>query len=108
MATLQDLTMITDRGLQALAEVKQHVVKLANLEVEIKRAESTLAGLNGQIEAAKQLAPQLEQFDQLIRSKRSELADLQAAVAKGHEQHGAVVSALRDLRKQISGDPQHA
>jgi chromosome segregation ATPase len=108
MPTHQDLIMICDRLSQAAAEFKQHAVKLAQLDQQVKAAEGTLAGLNGQIEAAKQLAPQLEQFDELIRSKRSELAELQAAIARGNEQHGTVVSKLRDLRKQISGDPSHA
>jgi chromosome segregation ATPase len=99
--------MITDRGLQALAEVKAHVVKLANLEVEIRQAESTLAGLNAKAEQVKTLVPQVERLDQQIRAKRSELADLDAVIAKKHADHGAVTSALRDLRKQISGDPSH-
>jgi chromosome segregation ATPase len=108
MPSNQDLQMIADRGLSALNEIKANAVQLAQLGQQIREAQSTLAGLQGQIEAAKKLAPQLEQFDGILRAKRVELADLEATIAKKHADHGAVDSALRDLRKQISGDPSHA
>jgi predicted nucleic acid-binding Zn-ribbon protein len=108
MPTNQDLVFACDRALAGIQEVKANAIRLAQLAQQITEAENKLRALEGQVEAAKQIAPQLEQFDQLIRSKRSELADLDAAIAKKHADHGAVTSALRDLRKQISGDPTHA
>ena len=108
MATHKELQAICDRGLSALAEVKQHVITLANLDGEIVRAETTLRGLQAQAEQVQPMIAEIEGLDQRIRAKRSELATLEAAIAKGNEQHGAVVSKLRDLRKQISGDPTHA
>jgi len=108
MPSNQDLIHACDRALAGIQEVKANAVRLAQLAQQITEAENRLRTLEGQIEAAKQLAPQIEQFEELIRSRRVELADLEAAVAKKHQDHGAVTAALRDLRKQISGDPQHA
>lgn len=103
-----DLQMICDRGLSALAEVKQHAGKLANLQAEVERAKQELSGLQSQIETAKKLAQQLPDIDHQIRTRRAELASIDAQVAAAHVRHGTVTSALRDLRKQISGDPTHA
>jgi chromosome segregation ATPase len=106
--TNQDLTMIADRGLSALSEIKANAVQLAQLAQQIREAQSTLAALEANIAQVKPMAVQIEELDQRIRQKRSELADLDAAIAKKHADHGSITSALRDLRKQISGDPQHA
>jgi hypothetical protein len=51
--------------------------------------------LQGQIQAAEKLAPQLEQLDQQIKAKRTALAELDAEIARKNEQHGFVASALR-------------
>jgi predicted nucleic acid-binding Zn-ribbon protein len=108
MPSNKDLVFACDRGLAGIQEVKQNAVQLAQLEQQIKEAEAKLAGAKGQIESAKKLAPQLEQLDNQIRAKRSELAELDLTIARKHQDHGAITSALRDLRKQITGDPSHA
>jgi chromosome segregation ATPase len=106
--TNQDLTMIADRGLSALSEIKANAVQLAQLGQQIREAQSTLARLQAEIAQATPMVAQIEELDQRIRVKRSELADLDATIAKKHQDHGAVTSALRDLRKQLSGDATHA
>jgi len=88
MLTNTDLQMICDRGLSALNEVRAHVVTFANLEQQIKAAESRLALLQGQIQAAEKLAPQLEEMDQQLRARRSELAELDLTIAKKHDSTG--------------------
>ena len=108
MPTNQNLIHACDRALAGITEVKANAVKLMQLENEIKRAEQTLAGLQAQAAQIKPLITRTEELDQRIRAKRSELADLEAVIAKKHADHGAVENALRDLRKKISGDPQHA
>jgi chromosome segregation ATPase len=109
MPTKQDdLIFACDRALAGITEVKANAVRLAQLDQQITAAESRLALLQGQIQAAEKLAPQLEEMDRRIRAKRVELGELELVIAKKHEDHGAVTNALRDLRKQISGDPQHA
>ena len=108
MPTLQDLTMITDRGLQALAEVKAHVVKLANLEVEIKRAGQELSGLKAQIAQASPMAAQIEELDQRIKLKRHELAELELQISKKSVEHGTIDGELRNLMKRASSLVQTA
>jgi FtsZ-binding cell division protein ZapB len=79
-------------------EVKANVVRLVQLESEVKRAEQTLAGLNAQIENAKKLAAEVQQVDQQIRTKRCELADLDAQIARKHEAHGKIDGDLRSIQ----------
>jgi len=102
MPTNTNLQMICDRGLQALAEVKAHVAKLANLDVEIKQAESKLAGLNGQIAQAQQLASQVQEVDQQVRRKQAELADLNSQIAAKHEAHGRIDADLNGIIKRVA------
>ena len=83
-------------------------MSLAQLEQQIKAAESTLARLNGQIEAGKKLAAEVDQVHQHIRAKRTELAQLEMTIAQKSELHGKVDADLRDLRKRVSGDFSHA
>jgi chromosome segregation ATPase len=100
--------LVCDRAIAAASEFKANVSTLANCELAVRQAQDRLAALNGQITEATRLASQLEQVEQAIRSKRSELADLDAVIARKHADHGEVTSALRDLRKKISGDVTHA
>jgi hypothetical protein len=44
--------------------------------------------LQGQIQAAEKLAPQLEEMDQQLRARRSELAELDLTIAKKHDSTG--------------------
>jgi chromosome segregation ATPase len=103
-----DLIFACDGVLAAVTEGKNNAVRLAQLGQQIQAAQGTLAALQGQIEQAKKGAAELEKLDQQIRARRSELADLDAIIQKKHLDHGSITSALRDLRKQITGDRQHA
>jgi prefoldin subunit 5 len=97
-----------DRAMQSLQEARAHIGRLANAEGDVKRAENTLVGVNAQIEAAKRLVPDIAKLEQQIREKRAELAALDAEIAKKNALHGDVDAKMRDLRKQLSGNMQHA
>jgi hypothetical protein len=92
--------MITDRGLQALTEVKAHVVKLANLEVEIKHAEQTLAGLQAQIAQVNPMVAQIEELAERIKLKRHELAEVELLISKKSVEHGSIDAQLNDVIKK--------
>jgi chromosome segregation ATPase len=100
MATNQDLIHICSRAIEAATELKAQAIKLAQLEQQIKDAENRLAGINAQIEHAKKLTPQLEVLGQQIRQKQSELADLQAVIAKKHSEHGSIDADLNSIIKK--------
>jgi chromosome segregation ATPase len=108
MATNQELQAICDRGLQAIAEVKAHAVRLGQLDQEVKAKQGELAALQNQIVQAKTLAGEIDEVHQTLRAKRADLAELNAEIARKHAVHGKVDADLRDLRKRISGDPTHA
>jgi chromosome segregation ATPase len=96
MATNQDLVWICERVLQNVAEVRAHAQKLMQLENDIKVGQQTLNGLNGQIAEAKRLSQQLPEVEQQLRTKRAELASLEAQVAAKHVSHGEIEGKLRD------------
>src|SRR5215469_5678056 len=104
MPTNQELIHICDKALTAVAEVKATAVRLGQLEQQMKEAESNLRALEGQIETAKKLAPQLQEVEEKLRAKRAEIAELDAILKSKNELHGLIDSKLRDFRKQISGN----
>lgn len=106
--TTQNVIHDLARAKASLQACEAHGTRLMQLEADVERAKQTLAGLQAQAAQVQPMVAQIEDLDQRIRQKKLELANLEQAIAKGNEQHGAVVSKLRDLRKQISGDPQHA
>jgi DNA repair exonuclease SbcCD ATPase subunit len=101
MPSLKELQLIAERCESAANELRQHVVTFANLEQEFERAEQTLAGLRGKIAQAEPLTKQIDELDQTIRRKRAELAELDAIVAKKHEDHGKIDGDLRSIQKRI-------
>ena len=108
MTTKQDeLIFACERALAGIQEVRTNAVKPSQLEQQIKEAQGELAGLKGQIERAKQLAPQLQEMEQRIRAKQTQLSEVDAEIARKNELHGKVDGELRDLRKRISGDLSH-
>jgi len=100
MPTNQDLQMIADRGLSALSEIKANAVQLAQLAQQVREAQSRLAALESNIAQVTPITAQIEELDQRIRARRSELADLDAQIAKKHEQHGSIDGELRSLMKR--------
>jgi CII-binding regulator of phage lambda lysogenization HflD len=103
----QDLIHSLNRSKAGVEEGLQHATKLLQLEGEVKRAEQTLAGLQAKIAQATPLAAQVEEFDQRIKAKRHELAQVELEVSRKSVEHGTIEGKLRDLRKQISGNLQH-
>jgi chromosome segregation ATPase len=86
--------------IQRLQSYRPHAIRAAQLEAEVKRAEQTLAGLQGQIAKVQPLVAEIEDLNQRIRTKRSELADLESVIAKKHEQHGSIDAELGALVKR--------
>jgi chromosome segregation ATPase len=102
MPTTNELVLMCDRNLQSTAELKANAVKLGQLENEIPRAQTTLAGLQAKIAQAETMAAEIQALDQRIRAKRAELADLVSSIARKHEQHGSIDADLRSLIKRAT------
>jgi DNA repair exonuclease SbcCD ATPase subunit len=80
---------------------------LRALRPRSKPNRARLAGLQAKISQAHTVAAQVDEVGQLLRTKKAELAEVNAEIARKSALHGQVDSDLRDLRKRISGDATH-
>jgi chromosome segregation ATPase len=86
--------------IQRLQSYRPHAIRAAQLEAEVKRAEQTLAGLQGQIAQVQPMVAQIEELDQRIKLKRHELAELELQISKKSVEHGSIDAELGALVKR--------
>ena len=106
--TSQEVINSCDRAIAGAQELKAAATQMQQSDQQIREKQSILASLESKIAQAQQLASQLQEVDQQVRRKQAALAELDAEIARKNEKHGSITNALRDLGRQITGDPQHA
>jgi hypothetical protein len=102
MPSDNDLVFMLNRLKAAIEENIKHAVAMMQLKQSVDQLQTTIAGLNSQVEQKKKLVEDIGQFDQLKRQRAAELAALDAQIAAKHEEHGRITATIQGLRTQLT------